>query len=184
MNEKQKTNSKKTWVLLLLLLAMVLCAIGGAYAYITAKTDEISNHFTPVKVTCKVEESFDGAVKQDVRIRNTGDIDGFIRAMLVFNWVDAEGNVLSAAPIEGTDYAIEWGSDQWKKGSDGYWYYTKAVAPNGVTEQLIKSVTLTSTKDGWKLQVQILATAFQADPPAAIEGAWGVAVDKQTITPP
>ena len=184
MNEKQKTNSKKTWVLLLLLLAMVLCAIGGAYAYITAKTDEISNHFTPVKVTCKVEESFDGAVKQDVRIRNTGDIDAFIRAMPVFTWVDGEGKVLSAVPVKGTDYTIEWGSEQWKEGSDGFWYYAAAVAPNATTEQLIKSVTSAEAPEGYQLQVQILATAFQTDPPAAVESAWGVTVDEKTITPP
>ena len=183
MEETVKKNSMKTWVLLLLLLAIVLSAIGGAYAYITAKTQEISNRFEPVKVTCKVEESFDGAVKQDVRIRNTGDIDGFIRAMPVFTWVDGAGKVLATAPVAGTDYTIEWGSDQWKKGSDGYWYYSTAVAPNATTEQLIKSVTPVSVPVGYQLQAQIIATAIQADPPAAAQGAWGVTVTGNAITP-
>lgn len=184
MNENKKTNGIKTWGLLLLLLAIILSTIGGAYAYITAKTQEISNRFDPVKVTCKVEESFDGALKQDVRIRNTGDIPGFIRAVPVFNWVDSEGKILSAAPVEGTDYTIEWGSDQWKKGSDGIWYYAAAVAPNEMTAQLIKSVKPVDAPEGWSLQVQIFATAIQADPHTAVELAWGVQVGSQGITPP
>ncbi|MBE6925392.1 MAG: hypothetical protein E7461_00980 [Ruminococcaceae bacterium] len=183
MNENVKQNSMKTWVLLLFLLAMVLSTIGGAYAYITAKTQEISNRFEPVEVTCQVEETFDGAVKQDVCIRNTGDINGFIRAMLVFTWVDGDGKVLSDAPAEGTDYTIEWGSDQWKKGSDGFWYYSASVAPNATTELLIKSVTPTEAPEGHELQVQIFATAIQADPPTVVAGAWGVTVTDHMITP-
>ena len=135
-------------------------------------------------MTCKVEESFDGAVKQNVRIRNTGDIDAFIRAMPVFTWVDGEGKVLSDVPVAGTDYNIELGSEQWKKGSDGFWYFSAAVAPNGTTEQMIQSVTPLKAPAGYQLQVQIIATAIQADPPAAAESAWGVTVSGQTITPP
>jgi len=173
----------KQWVLFLLVLLILLSVAGGVYAYVTATTGQISNRFDPVVVTCQVEESFDGAVKRDVCIRNTGDINAFIRAMVVVSWVDGNGKVLSAAPVEGQDYTVEWGSNLWTKGSDGFWYHTSAVAPNATTGHLIRMLTPGTTPEGYQLQVQIIATAIQADPSAAAESAWGVGVNGYVITP-
>lgn len=174
----------KHWVLILLTLVLLACAVGGVYAYITVKTSDITNRFEPVEVTCQVEEQFDGSVKQDVCIRNTGDINAFIRASVVATWVDNNGRVLATAPVEGEDYTIQWGDAQWIKGSDGFWYHSAAVPPNVTTGYLIKKLNPVATPDGYQLQVQIFATAIQAEPPEAAEAAWGVEVSGHHITAP
>lgn len=184
MYSQYRRTGLKQWVLLLLVPVLLICAVGGVYAYITAKTVDITNRFDPVEVTCRVEEQFDGEVKRDVRIRNTGDINGFIRAMVVVSWVNSNGKVLAAAPVEGVDYTVEWGDGQWSKGSDGFWYHGAAVPPNGTTGYLIKTLSPTTTPAGYQLQVQIFATAIQADPPAAAEAAWGVDVSGYVMTAP
>lgn len=174
----------RRWVLFLLVAVLLVAGVGGVYAYITAKTAGLTNRFDPVEVTCQVEETFDGTVKQDVRIRNTGDINGFIRATVVASWVDSNGRVLATAPVEGADYTVEWGDGQWIKGSDGFWYHGAAVSPNGTTSYLIKSLSPISTPAGYHLQVQIIASAIQADPAEAVEAAWGVTANGYIITPP
>lgn len=181
---RKRTMGMKKWVPVLLVPVLLVCAVGGVYAYLTAKTAEITNQFEPVEVTCQVEEQFDGNVKQDVRIRNTGDINAFIRATVVATWVDSNGKVLAKAPVEGTDYTVEWSDGQWHKGSDGYWYHAAAVPPNTTTGYLIKTLSPVTTQDGCRLQVQILATAIQADPSAVAEAAWGVDVSGYQMTAP
>lgn len=174
----------KQWVLTLLVPVLLAFAVGGVYAYITAKTDEVTNRFEPVEVTCRVEESFDGNVKQDVRIRNTGDIHAFIRATVVAVWVDADGKVLAETPVEGTDYTVRWGDGQWTRGSDGFWYHGAAVPPNATTGYLIESLNPVAVPEGYRLQVQIFATAIQSDPAEAAETAWGVNVSGYVLTAP
>ena len=181
---KGKRILTKHWVLFLLVPAILLTVTGGVFAFLTAITPKVTNWFDPVVVTCRVEEEFDGNAKQNVSIRNTGDISGFIRATLVINWVDADGKVLAAAPVESVDYTAEWGSNLWQMGSDGYWYYTKAVSPGETTDLLLKSLTPGTAPEGYRLQVQILATAIQAEPVAAVESAWGADVTADRLTPP
>ena len=95
---------KKQWVLILSLTAVLLVAAGSVFGYIMAQTPEVKNTFDPVVVTCAVEEQFDGVVKQDVCIRNTGDVDAYIRAMVLINWTDPDGKVLAADPVQNSRY--------------------------------------------------------------------------------
>ena len=91
--------------------------------------------------------SYAGSTKQDVVITNTGNCDAFIRAAIIGQWRDSNGN-----PVFGfTDYTHgvqlvdSWYEDvivkktniqgeftdlpgtNWVVGSDGYYYYTKVV---------------------------------------------------------
>ena len=52
-------------------------------AWLTDKDRPLVNTFDSSKVTCEVQEKFDGKVKSDVNVKNTGDIDAFIRVKLV-----------------------------------------------------------------------------------------------------
>ena len=73
----------KQWALILSAVCLLLATVGGVYAFLFAETDPLTNRFDPVVVTCAVEEQFDGNVKRDVCIRNTGDIDAFIKEYLL-----------------------------------------------------------------------------------------------------
>jgi len=176
-------NRKLTVFVVLLCLCLVAGAVTGAVAFLTDKTDSLSNEFTPAKVTCAVEERFDNGIKENVTVKNTGNIDSYIRAAVVATFVSDDGKVFATAPKEGTDYTVDWGTDGWQKGSDGFWYYTKAVAPDAATSALIERAVAVAEPDGYSLNLQIFATAFQASPAKAVEEAWDVTVENGNLIP-
>ncbi len=166
---------RKQFVLLVAAAALLLGAIGGSVAWLTTRTAEVRNSFTPGKVSCTVEETFNNGTKSDVKVRNTGNTDAFIRAAIVVNWADSNGNVYPAVPTQGTDYSISIGNG-WTKQGD-YYYYNSSVAENNSTGNLIDTCAPTSTTcpggDQYKLQVTILADAIQSSPATAAQEAWG-----------
>lgn len=180
MNGKRVMKTKKP-VALVAILVLLCCTVAGTVAFLVTKTGPVTNTFTPASVTTQVEEKFDGTTKSDVQIKNTGNIDAYIRAAVIINWADANGNV-SATPVKDGDYVIKYdSSNTWKKIGD-YWYYTKPVAADSLTEKaLIESCAPVAGKapEGYNLQVTILADGIQADGVASngktpMEDAWGV----------
>ena len=183
---RRRTRKKKVnvAVIAVLFLCIIAGTVGGAYAYLTAKTDPISNEFIPAKVSCLVEEDFAEGVKSNVKVRNTGNIDAYIRAVVVATFVSEDGKVLATAPKESVDYFIQWGDDGWIKGQDGYWYHTKPVKPEETTVLLIESAQTTATAPtGYRLHIQIVASAVQSAPGNAVQEAWGVTVSNGVIIP-
>ena len=148
--------------------------MGGVVAYLSSRTEPVINEFVPAKVSCEVEETFESGVKSEVAIRNTGNIDAYIRACVVVNFISADGKILATAPQENTDYMILWNSHGWIKGADGYWYHQKAVAPDNTTTVLIESASVISAPEGYRLDIQIVASAIQSEPHSAVQEAWGI----------
>lgn len=193
MNGKRvlKTN-RKAPVALVAILVLLCCAVAGTVAYLVTSTGPVTNTFTPASVTTQVEEEFNGTTKSNVRIKNTGNIDAYIRTAVIVNWADAQGNV-SGTPVKDTDYVMDLNivTDEkpdapWFKGSDGYYYCKTAVksvkqdTKNCYTPVLIKScikATGAQAPAGYDLQVTILADGIQSVPADAVQQAWGVTVD-------
>ena len=193
MNGKRvlKTN-RKAPVALVAILVLLCCAVAGTGAYLVTSTGPVTNTFTPASVTTQVEEEFNGTTKSNVRIKNTGNIDAYIRTAVIVNWADAQGNV-SGTPVKDTDYVMDLNivTDEkpdapWFKGSDGYYYCKTAVksvkqdTKNCYTPVLIKScikATGAQAPAGYDLQVTILADGIQSVPADAVQQAWGVTVD-------
>ena len=95
---------KRKSILAVVALVMLLCsAVGGTLAWITAQTRPITNTFETAEVTAWVDETFENGTKSNVTVRNTGDIPAYIRAAVVINWVNEDGNVLGT-PVEEGDY--------------------------------------------------------------------------------
>lgn len=166
--------NKKIVIIAILCLCIVTSAVGGVIAYLSSRTEPVVNEFVPAKVSCVVEETFESGVKCDVAIRNTGNIDAYIRACVVVTFVSDDGKILASAPQENTDYIILWNSHGWVKGSDGYWYHEKAVAPDNATTDLIQSSSVISAPEGYHLDIQIIASAIQSEPYRAVQEAWGI----------
>ena len=187
MSETTKKRTVKYTVAIICAVLVIAVAVGATIAYIMADTPPVENTFEPVFVSCAVEETFDGAVKSNVTVKNTGDISAYIRAAVVVTWVsDNDGSVNSTAPVAEVDYSISMGSSLWVKGSDGFYYYTAPIVAGESTEKLIN--TLTTVGDGLEghsLSVQILASAIQAEPVEAVNMAWGASVsaDGSLISP-
>lgn len=180
-------NSKKGWAIVVCLFVLLMVAVGTTVAYLIGTDNPAANTFIPANVSCCVEETFpEGTnVKEKVSVRNTGNIPAYIRVMVVVNWVHGQTGVIHAdAPKLGVDYTIEWAQGGWQQGGDGYWYYPNAVQPNGLTGELISRVTcIQNGPEGYRLGVQILASAIQAQPADAVAGVWNVIVENDTIRP-
>ena len=175
MNGKRVMKTKKP-VALVALLVLLCCTVAGTLAYLVTSTNSVTNTFTPASVSTEVKETFKDGVKSDVKIQNTGNIDAYIRAAIIINWADKDGNV-SATPVEDGDYKIKYdSSNTWEKIGD-YWYYTNPVAADSLTEKaLIESCAPVAGKapEGYDLQVTILADGIQSEPLTAIKEAWHV----------
>lgn len=182
----KKLMNRKTILLLIAAVLILGMAIGGTVAYLTATTGEVTNTFTPGKVDITVEETFDGETKTNVSIKNTGNVDAYIRAKVVVTWQDANGNVYGTMPVVNEDYTITWGTTGWDlETSDGFYYHTTAVAPNGNTSVLITSCEPVEGEApaGYNLHVEILAQAIQAEPTSTVADEWDVTVaDDGTIS--
>lgn len=152
-----------------LLLAL---AISGTVAWLTTKDAPITNTFNPSKVACEVTESFNGTVKSSVNVKNTGDIDAYIRVKLVTYRTNEQGQ-----HIGGTAELPEFTPGAGWVAYNGYYYYTKPVAPNAQPENaLIDSIQLNGSyndADGGKQAIDVMAEAIQSVPEAAVKAAWG-----------
>ncbi len=181
---KQLRRPKRLATLLVSLLLVLGVAVGGTVAFLSTRTNSKVNTFTPSEVTCAVTETFENNVKSYVAVQNTGDTTAFIRAAINVTWMkdadsydDANQTVSAKIPVEGTDYSITFAQNtNWFVGDDGYYYYQLPVAPLDSTKVLIDECKLldgASAPDGYHLSVEIVASAIQAGPEAAVQAAWG-----------
>lgn len=174
---------KRSLVLVVSLLALLLVVAGGTLAWLTAQ-DSVSNTFTPAHVTCDVDETFQDGIKSDVKIKNTSDIPVYIRASIVVTWKDFSGNVYGQLPVAGTDYTISYGTG-WTRQGD-YWYCNSEVAVGANTTELISSCTVeegATIPEGYALSVEIIAEAIQSQPARAVGQAWGVTIAAGSVKP-
>lgn len=200
MNNKNNYSSRRTagvshlrkkqlLILLFSVVSLLVAVIGGTLAFIFTKTDKTVNTFTPTQVSCEVNEDFNGTVKSNVAVKNTGTTDAYIRATVNITWMkneNADDQTVSAkAPQKDIDYSIEYlKNNGWLQGNDGYWYYQSPVAPNGVTKALIESckqLPNASVPKGCHLSVEIAASAIQSLPETTVSNEWNVEINNGKI---
>lgn len=171
-------NMKKTLLIVAAVAALLAVAVGSTVAFLVDNDGPVVNTFKPSKVPSEVEEKFEGNVKKEVKIKNNGNIDAYIRAAVVFTWQNEKGEVYPETPKAGMDYSITWTMDDWLKGSDGFYYYKNKVAPSGTTKVLFTGCTplRAAPAEGYTLHVEIIGSAIQAEPDTVVEQAWGVNV--------
>ncbi len=175
-NEKTLRTGRVTAIVMATVLLLAL-AIGGTVAWLSTQDTPITNTFTPSKVACEVTENFDGTVKSDVNVKNTGDIAAFIRVKLVTYRTNNEGKHIGGT-AEILDFTPGAG---WVKHGD-YYYYTKPVKPNQAPDDaLIASMPLKDNyddADGGRQAIDVMAEAIQSVPEAAVQAAWGLSIDE------
>ena len=171
-NARYRVN--KTFFTLLAIIMIIGAAVGKTVAFLVDKTENVQNTFEYAKVSCEVKESFDGTTKRNVQIKNTGNIDAYIRATYVVNWLDKDGNIAASVP-EGYSYVLDENPDKEWEEIDGYFYYLTPVAPKASTLGSLLTCTVTyPANPEYTLSVEILATAIQSSPASAVESAWGI----------
>lgn len=164
--------------------AMLLAlAIGGTVAWLTTKTNGMTNTFNPSKVACEVTESFNGNVKSSVNVKNTGDTEAYVRVKLVTYRTNDQGqHIGGTATLPSFTLGENWVE------YDGYYYYTLPVeADEAPTTNLTASMTLTLTTtyadaDGGHQSIDVMAEAIQSGPAQAVGQAWGVSISPGSVT--
>lgn len=167
-------NIRRTAVLLFAMAAILCAAVGGTAAYLVASTPTVTNTFAAPKLETEIRESFDGEVKNSVRIANTGGIPAWIRAAVVVTWQDAAGHIHAQRPVAGRDYSVSWTLNGWVR-NGSYYYCTAPVAPGGETGVLFTNCRplKAAPAEGYALHVEIFSEAVQAEPIDAVREAWG-----------
>lgn len=106
----------------------------------------------------------------------------FVRAAVVVNWKDANGNILAKNAEEDVDYRFSPDSG-WFKADDGYYYYKSAVESGDETTSLVKGFTaLSDAPEGYSLSVDISAEVIQMagstddDDTPTVAAVWGCTV--------
>ena len=158
--------TKKSLILLASLAIILLVGVGGTLALLIAGDGPVKNTFVPGNVSVTVQETFTDTAKTNVSIGNTGTVDAYIRVAIIPTWEDDAGNPVGVSASL-NDLDISWGSSNWQKGTDGFWYYISPVAAGNSTKNLIASATVNTDSigynAGYKMNLQILAQGIQAD---------------------
>lgn len=172
-----KRLSKKIIIYIISTAVLLSVLVGVTVAYLISKTTPLGNEFTPVTVSCTVEDSDPSNAISNLVVKNTGDVKAYARCVIITTYVNqTDGATYSDTPILGVDYKVTLGSD-WTLASDGFYYYASSVQAGSSTSVLISSVTeLNSAPAGYELMVSVYASMIQAEPKIAVEQTWGVTV--------
>lgn len=181
------SGGRKTALILSLCLIFAL-AVGTTVALLKAHTDPVTNTFTAAKSETYIDEVLEGSQKTSIKVKNTGTATSYVRVKLVMNWVDGNGKVVSGGNLP----EVKLNEPDWFL-QDGIYYYTKPVAPDSLTDNLLKdkhpiTEPTEGKPEGCHLEVTVLAESIQAAPSEAVTDSWHVGVDpktsKLTQTPP
>ena len=187
MKGKREMKALKPRVLLIAVTLIATLAVGGTVAWLAVSTRAVENSFQASQVTSKVDENFNGSVKSNVRIQNTGDIDAYIRVTLVPTWQDDDGYAVAVSASLSDLTFTGLPGNEWAQGSDGYYYCKNPISPQDYTGYLFTKATVNTTSAGYQagyhMNLQILCDAIQAKGgtaagTAAVEAAgWPVTVN-------
>ena len=177
--EKHTAVFPAIWVILA--LAITIAGIGGARAYLSAASSPatyelVTADYPTVSVTCG-ENS--GAISVNAAY------PVYVRCYVAVNWksTSGDGNILADMPVKGTDYELSMAAG-WRTIGDFY-YYDTAIQTYSSAAPVVTVIPKT-VKDGYKLNVTLIAQVIQADGETdadgkkAVENAWGVTVQQIT----
>ncbi len=166
----------KKYFVILIITSCLLFAASLTYAFLT-KVYSKTNTVVLGTVVPEIQETFvsGSKLKQNVYIRNNGNIDVYVRVALVFSFEDTNGTILTEEPVLDEDYTISFSSStNWIQGSDGYYYYKNKVPASSVTDILVNSCQGIKNYSDKTFNLEIVVGAIQADPSRAVTDAWGV----------
>lgn len=182
---------KKKMVTICLVVALVLTAVaGGTLAYFTDTADAI-NTFTVGNVDITLTEpNWEGTgsndapevypgepLAKDPTVTNAGANPCFVRIKV--EGLDCLGN--AGMITYRTDYVTDKLGDNWVKGTDGYFYYSKVLEADATTDALFDQIViptgLTNGDAETEFDVDVTAEAVQAQ---GAKASWS-AVQAMTV---
>ncbi len=179
---------RKKLVLLTLISALTLCAIGKTVSFMM-KHSKVKDIFKKSSVSCAVYEKFDnseitgnnknknkGETIGEIKLENTGNIPAYMRFKIISYWEDYDGSIVSE-PSEIPNIVLN--EENWIKNSENTYYFKSVVEPGEKTANALReSFTLKNKKieDGSYIYqvVQIIPEAMQYIVKEEISKVWNV----------
>lgn len=153
-----KNMKMKSILLLALVVAVLMGTVGGTVAYLVTSTDPVTNTFTPAKFDTDIEEKVDSGVKSKIIVKNTGEVDAWVRVAIIGNYVNEAGQVVG--DWNGT---VDYNEDNWEL-SDRYYYYKEIVPAGGETVNLLETgINAVTREDGAHLEITVIHQSIQAE---------------------
>lgn len=174
-SQKRKNKLHKLPIAVISLLIVLLCGIGGTYAFLADETKLLVNTFETSDITIDIEENFDGTNKSDINVEVTGDTEAYVRVNLVTYRVNDRNEPIGGSA---TIPAFTLGKG-WEQIGD-YYYYLYPVKPGSKPAQALNQDAIELKQyedaDGGKQVIDVMAEAIQSQPWEAVQEAWGKAV--------
>lgn len=177
--------SKTLKIIISIALAVSLIGCGAAFAMMIARSQKENNNFTPAVVNCEVNEAFADDKKTSIKVKNTGNVEAYLRICFVTYWVNTDENdngIIVSEPSKNiTDFPFD--DKKWKKGSNNIYYYTEAIAPRAEIEFLKngEKIILEVDANGNRQVIEVFAEAIQSLPAEAVTESWGVTLDENGL---
>lgn len=172
MSKKKKILS----VFVLLSLSFLLLQQSSAFLEWVSEKPVI-NLFILNKPEHQIDEKFDGEIKEDITVENTGSIDVYVRVLLSpqWTWEDEDGQKhVDIEPFE-IDFDLD---DKWLK-RDGIYYYKEVLRPGDKTTDLLNGTKIKAKpKENKTLEIDVIAESIQTKPIDKVEDAWSIEIDE------
>ena len=143
-NKQRNSLNGKLTALLSLLMAMILVAGSGILAYLI-DADRAKNEITIGSNTIQIEEEFTPPAEvkpgvtftKNVKVKNTGPTDCYVRIKAVFTTSDMEKFC-----------EVDWNTTDWiYSPADNYWYYPRYICEGEKTPSLFTKVSVKERYD-------------------------------------
>ena len=151
-------------------------AFGEALSGVTWEAGQLRTYtLKPTDIDVQIFDDMTGLVKSGLHVTNTGNVDEYVRVMVIGNWVDSDGNILVGYETDGSDgddtMVSPWfreddvygqyfddsfkgghpaaGRTDWVRGTGSYFYYTEVIGAGDYlsgTDVLFQSYTLPESK--------------------------------------
>ena len=160
---RKRRFSSKTLVVLVSALVLSFSMVGGTLAWLSDDTGPVTNTLTMPEADIKIEEEFDGHIKKNVRVTNTGDVPVYVRVKIVPSYQDDQGNIVFT-DLHDSKPIINGSAPNWKH-RDAEFYYTLPLAPGETTTNVVDEIRENpnvTPPEGCTLHVRILAECIQA----------------------
>lgn len=120
-------------------------------------------------LTVDIADEIVNGTKQNVVITNTSNISEYVRAMVVANWFDANGDIVAPC-LDITGMTVKQG---WVRGKDGFYYFNAPVAKGAKLEKpFFDTYTPSAGPAGAHLVMDIAVQAIDANAGSTYTEAW------------
>lgn len=179
------------------IMTMMLCLGAGLAAAAWSVRQSTDNFLTMSSYQAKIVEEYkvpkqvnpSECVTKKVNVKNEGTVDILVRVSVkkMFGQRQEDGSFLEDAALDPEMIEIVFNDRIWKKGADGWFYYTEILKAGAITaEPLMEAYTLSAKAgneyQGKDAQIIVSMESVQAEGNAC--DVWGVTTEELGISVP